>query len=83
MFCLVEPGHSYGSLEGVSIGTVSESKKVWLVFQALGDVAFAYAFSMILIEIQVCIEMLNIVGNAHIHMMLLSVKSHVKISFRK
>jgi hypothetical protein len=37
----------------VSIGTVTEAKKVWLVFQALGDVAFAYAFSMILIEIQV------------------------------
>lgn len=47
-----ETGHSYGTLDGVSIGSVSDSKKVWLVFQALGDVAFAYAFSMILIEIQ-------------------------------
>ena len=61
----VEPGHSYGTLEGVSIGTVSESKKVWLVFQALGDVAFAYAFSMILIEIQVLNA--NIGGYAHPH----------------
>lgn len=47
-----ETGHSYGTLDGVSIGEVSESQKVWLVFQALGDIAFAYSFSMILIEIQ-------------------------------
>eukprot|EP00250_Pteridium_aquilinum_P016547 c23155_g1_i1 orf=361-1803(-) len=48
-----ETNHSYGTLDGVTIGVdVTASKKVWLVFQALGDVAFAYAFSMILIEIQ-------------------------------
>lgn len=47
-----ETGHSYGTLDGISIGAVGTSKKIWLVFQALGDVAFAYAFSMILIEIQ-------------------------------
>ncbi|MCO5563556.1 hypothetical protein L7F22_017201 [Adiantum nelumboides] len=45
-----ETGHSYGTLDGVSVE--ERSQKVWLVFQALGDVAFAYAFSMILIEIQ-------------------------------
>lgn len=48
-----EPGHSYGDLEGIGIGgTVSKTLKVWHVFQALGDIAFAYSFSMILIEIQ-------------------------------
>lgn len=47
-----ETGHSYGTLDGVSIGDVGVSDKIWLVFQALGDVAFAYAFSMLLIEIQ-------------------------------
>lgn len=45
-----ESGHSYGTVGGIS--TVSTSSKVWLVFQALGDIAFAYSFSMILIEIQ-------------------------------
>ncbi|KAH7365767.1 hypothetical protein KP509_18G044600 [Ceratopteris richardii] len=47
-----ETGHSYGSATGVSIEDVGAAQKVWLVFQSLGDVAFAYAFSMILIEIQ-------------------------------
>ncbi|KAK1286694.1 Amino acid permease 1 [Acorus calamus] len=31
---------------------VSESQKVWRAFQALGDIAFAYSYSQILIEIQ-------------------------------
>ncbi|MCO5602531.1 hypothetical protein L7F22_056664 [Adiantum nelumboides] len=48
----VEGGHSFGTAGGVSIGEVSEAQKVWLVFQALGDIAFAYSFSMILIEVQ-------------------------------
>ncbi|KAK1312866.1 Amino acid permease 1 [Acorus calamus] len=41
------------SLIGVagSVG-VSESQKVWRAFQALGDIAFAYSYSQILIEIQ-------------------------------
>ncbi|XP_027941591.1 amino acid permease 3-like [Vigna unguiculata] len=41
-----------GSLTGVSIGVVSESQKIWRTFQALGNIAFAYSYSMILIEIQ-------------------------------
>lgn len=49
---ITEPGHSYGTLGGVSTGEVTEAQKVWLIFQALGDIAFAYTFSMILIEIQ-------------------------------
>ncbi|XWS44653.1 hypothetical protein CRYUN_Cryun15aG0066500 [Craigia yunnanensis] len=41
-----------GSLTGISIGTVTQAQKIWRSFQALGDIAFAYSFSMILIEIQ-------------------------------
>jgi len=42
-----------GSLTGISIGTVSEMDKVWRSLQAFGDIAFAYSYSIILIEIQV------------------------------
>lgn len=41
-----------GSLGGVSTGAIGEAEKVWAVFQALGDIAFAYSFSVVLIEIQ-------------------------------
>lgn len=41
-----------GSLTGITIGVVSETDKIWRSFQALGDIAFAYSYSMILIEIQ-------------------------------
>lgn len=41
-----------GSIRGAPTSTVIE--KVWLLAQGLGDVAFAYPFSLILIEIQVC-----------------------------
>lgn len=42
-----------GSLTGISIGAVTETQKVWRSLQALGDIAFAYSYSIILIEIQV------------------------------
>ncbi|KAJ6908223.1 hypothetical protein NC651_018612 [Populus alba x Populus x berolinensis] len=41
-----------GSLTGISIGTVTETEKIWRSFQALGAIAFAYSYSVILIEIQ-------------------------------
>ncbi|KAL9233362.1 hypothetical protein vseg_008377 [Gypsophila vaccaria] len=41
-----------GSLSGISVGKVTETQKIWRSFQALGDIAFAYSFSIILIEIQ-------------------------------
>ncbi|OIV96752.1 hypothetical protein TanjilG_11748 [Lupinus angustifolius] len=41
-----------GSLTGITVGPVTETEKVWRSFQALGDIAFAYSYSMILIEIQ-------------------------------
>eukprot|EP01018_Ginkgo_biloba_P015559 Gb_28684 [translate_table: standard] len=48
-----EKGHSHGTLKGVGIGgAITSINKTWSVFQALGNIAFAYSFSMILIEIQ-------------------------------
>lgn len=48
-----------GSLTGISIGaithagTVTPAQKLWRSLQALGAIAFAYSYSIILIEIQV------------------------------
>ncbi|XP_077231711.1 amino acid permease 4-like [Tasmannia lanceolata] len=43
-----------GSLTGIKIemNNVSASTKVWNAFQALGNIAFAYTYAMLLIEIQ-------------------------------
>lgn len=43
------------NLTGVDVGKndISQSTKVWQSFQALGNIAFAYTFANILIEIQV------------------------------
>ena len=42
------------TLTGTEVGVdVDSAQKIWLAFQALGDIAFAYSYSMILIEIQV------------------------------
>nr|CAD1818203.1 unnamed protein product [Ananas comosus var. bracteatus] len=41
-----------GSLTGISIGVVTPTDKVWRSLQAFGDIAFAYSYSLILIEIQ-------------------------------
>ena len=41
----------------MSIGaSVTSTQKVWHSLQAFGDIAFAYSFSNILIEIQVSIK---------------------------
>ncbi|WJX31398.1 hypothetical protein P8452_19828 [Trifolium repens] len=45
-----ENGHFEGSIRGIPTSTGTE--KVWLIAQALGDIAFSYPFSVILIEIQ-------------------------------
>ncbi|PIA44426.1 hypothetical protein AQUCO_01700194v1 [Aquilegia coerulea] len=47
---VLENGWIKGSLGGIP--TTTKAKKVWLVSQALGDIAFAYPYSLILIEIQ-------------------------------
>lgn len=49
---VIANGTIKGSLTGISIGTVTETEKIWRSFQALGDIAFAYSYSVILIEIQ-------------------------------
>ncbi|KAL8482221.1 hypothetical protein ACS0TY_028394 [Phlomoides rotata] len=55
---VAESGKIKGSLTGITIGTVSgthvvtETQKIWRSFQALGAIAFAYSYSLILIEIQ-------------------------------
>ncbi|KAJ4963719.1 hypothetical protein NE237_023658 [Protea cynaroides] len=51
---IAEKGHHVRtSLTGVTVGIdVSSADKVWRTFQALGNIAFAYTFSSILVEIQ-------------------------------
>ncbi|KAH0460006.1 hypothetical protein IEQ34_010669 [Dendrobium chrysotoxum] len=49
---VVANGGIKGSLTGISIGAVTETQKIWRSLQAFGDIAFAYSYSMILIEIQ-------------------------------
>lgn len=48
---IAENGSIKGTLSGVATTTVAA--KLWLAFQALGDIAFAYPYSIILLEIQV------------------------------
>ncbi|KAH0437044.1 hypothetical protein IEQ34_026307 [Dendrobium chrysotoxum] len=49
---VVANGGFKGSLTGISIGSVTQTQKVWRSLQAFGDIAFAYSYSIILIEIQ-------------------------------
>ncbi|KAK9287216.1 hypothetical protein L1049_015629 [Liquidambar formosana] len=55
---VAESGSFKGSLTGISIGTlthagtVTSTQKLWRSLQALGAIAFAYSYSIILIEIQ-------------------------------
>ncbi|XP_054790060.1 amino acid permease 2-like [Prosopis cineraria] len=52
---VAESGTIKGSLTGISNGsgtTVTQAQKIWRSSQALGDIAFAYSFSVVLIEIQ-------------------------------
>lgn len=50
-FVIQENGYVQGSITGVK--TYSKIEKMWLISQAIGDIAFAYPYSLILIEIQV------------------------------
>ncbi|KAG6528707.1 amino acid permease 3-like [Zingiber officinale] len=49
---VIKNGGFRGSLTGISIGVVSQMDKIWRTLQAFGDIAFAYSYSIILIEIQ-------------------------------
>jgi len=48
---LAENGTIKGSLTGIPTDTVAD--KFWLIFQALGDIAFSYPYSILFLEIQV------------------------------
>ncbi|KAL5735574.1 hypothetical protein ACOSQ2_030362 [Xanthoceras sorbifolium] len=47
---VIENGEIKGSISGVPASNTAD--KLWLAFQALGDIAFAYPYSLILLEIQ-------------------------------
>ncbi|KAH7859936.1 hypothetical protein Vadar_007267 [Vaccinium darrowii] len=47
---VIENGEIKGSIGGVSADSIAD--KLWLVFQALGDIAFSFPFPLILLEIQ-------------------------------
>ncbi|KAJ6724069.1 AMINO ACID TRANSPORTER TRANSMEMBRANE DOMAIN-CONTAINING PROTEIN-RELATED [Salix viminalis] len=49
--CLIANGFVKGGIAGVSAYRAAD--KVWNVSQALGDIAFAYPYSLILLEIQI------------------------------
>ncbi|KAL2496147.1 Amino acid permease 3 [Forsythia ovata] len=49
----IEVGKIRESLIGISIGYVTQMEKIWKSFQAIGAIAFAHSYSLILIEIQV------------------------------
>ena len=51
MYVIAENGKILGSVTGVPASSLAN--KIWLVFQALGDIAFTYPYSIIVIEIQV------------------------------
>ena len=50
-FGIAGQGKIEGSITGIS--TDNHTQKIWLVAQALGDIAFSFTFSLILLEIQV------------------------------
>ncbi|GLT63063.1 hypothetical protein SLA2020_356560 [Shorea laevis] len=47
---VIENGRIKGSITGVPAANIAD--KMWLVFQALGDIAFSYPYTIILLEIQ-------------------------------
>ncbi|KAJ4700735.1 Amino acid permease [Melia azedarach] len=49
---VAETGKFGGNITGVSVGVITATEKMWRTFHALGDLAFAYSFSIILIEVQ-------------------------------
>ena len=47
-------------LTGTVVGVdVTASDKLWKSFQAAGNIAFSYAYSVVLVEIQACIISIN------------------------
>ena len=61
LYCVIfEPkagGNPKTSLTGITVGpNLTGSEKIFHTFQALGNIAFAYGYSQILIEIQASLE---------------------------
>lgn len=53
ILCLEEGKPVKSSITGTVVGVdVTKAEKIWNLLQALGNIAFAYSFSVILIEIQ-------------------------------
>ncbi|KAG6671839.1 hypothetical protein I3842_16G024300 [Carya illinoinensis] len=52
---VAETGMFWGSMTGISNSHVNETQKIWRSFQALGDIAFTFSFSINFNEIQSCI----------------------------
>ena len=52
---VAETGDFKGSVTGVTIGTVTQTEKIWRFLQAIGTFAFAYSHPIVLFEIQVII----------------------------
>ncbi|KAJ0112249.1 hypothetical protein Patl1_01822 [Pistacia atlantica] len=61
---VAETGTFRGSLTGISIGTVTETQKIWRSFQAPGGISFTYSYSIVLIEIQKLFLLLDIANAA-------------------
>lgn len=58
MMCFAEPGHPTGTAGGIPVSAdFPQYEKVWGVFNALGALAFAYSFSNIMVEVQVCVQL--------------------------
>ncbi|KAG7941199.1 hypothetical protein I3843_16G027200 [Carya illinoinensis] len=49
---VAETGMFWGSMTGISNSHVNETQKIWRNFQALGDIAFTFSFSINFNEIQ-------------------------------
>lgn len=52
LYCYSDNGRIKGSLTGVKISEITQAEKIWRSLQALGNIAFAYSYSVVLIEIQ-------------------------------
>ncbi|CAL5202421.1 unnamed protein product [Lathyrus oleraceus] len=51
---VIKNGRFLGSLKGVQTANVAD--KIWLIFQAIGDISFSYPYPMLLLEIQDTLE---------------------------
>ncbi|XP_004500168.1 probable amino acid permease 7 isoform X2 [Cicer arietinum] len=54
MATFIKNGAIMGSVTGVPTAKITD--KIWLIFQALGDIAYSYPYSMLFLEIQDTLE---------------------------